>query len=122
MNQEAKKWIANKVRSEIVGMCCNISNACGHKHPIVLKDLSNSRYLSLDKSHNEEIEKSLNKMKFLLSNFGEFIDIDNIIEDHFLIKSNQNQWSTEGHRVTFKLYIKDALQLVRDEKLIEIGV
>lgn len=119
MNEEAKKWIGKKVRNEIIGLCCNISNNCAHTYPI--KRFTDSRFGSHIKTNND-IDRDLDKMKFLISNFGEFIDINNIVDDHFSIKANQNQWSSERNQEIFKLYINDALQLVRDEKLIEVGI
>jgi len=121
MNNEAKNWIKNKVISEIIGKCCNISNNCQHKHPIILRD-TNGKYPSMDIKTNDDTIKSFNKIKFLLYNFGDFMDVDNIVDEHFSIKKNQNQWSTESHIKTFKLYVRDALIEVRDNKLSEIGI
>lgn len=120
MKEEAKEWIGKKVRSEIIGLCCNISNNCGHKYPVVKR--TNRDNNSIDKRCNDEIDRDFENMRFLLSNFGEYIDIDNIVEDHFSVKANQNQWSTERHQTTFKLYINDGIQMTRDGKLIEIGI
>lgn len=119
MNIEARSWIKKKVVSEIIGNCCDISNNCQHKHPIVLRDL-NTRYPNMDKETNDRTIDSFNKIKFLLYNFGDFIDIDNLVDEHFSKKCNQNQWSTESHIRTFKLYVSDALVEVRDKKLCEL--
>lgn len=121
MKQKAKDWIKKKVLSEITGNCCSLSNDCEHKYPIVLRTLD-TRYPDMDRKTNENIIKSFNKIKFLLYNFGEFIDVDNVIDDFYSREKNQNHWYTEEHVKTFKLYVRDALVEVRDNKLEDIGI
>ncbi len=108
MKKEAKEWVRVKVMSEIIGICCDISNAHGHKYPF--------------KDYTYYDSRSYQKLLFLLSNFSDFIDIYNIVDDHYSINGNRSQWSTEYHKATFKLYINHAIGDVRQIRLNEIGV
>jgi len=107
MTEEAKIWIGKKVTYDIIGNCCEISNLCSHTYPLVVKD------------HNKvNVEKDLNKIKFLLINFMEYINPDTMIDDFYSKIENRNQWWGQRHH--FKLYVKDVVQTIRDEKLKEL--
>jgi hypothetical protein len=117
MEEIAKIWLRDKVTSEIIGTCCEISNECGHIYPFVYrKDGWGSK---------ESIYLKLSKIAMLLHNFQDYINIDTVIDDYFernskLPREKQNHWCTPSHYKEFKSFVKEAKIIVRDSKISDI--
>lgn len=114
MDNKAKKWLTKKVMSDIVGSCCEISNLCGHKYPFDKMILEKTTIKPL--THGELINKELNKIAMLLTNFPEYVNHETVIDDYFNM-DKQSHWGTESHIRDFKCFVKESLSIMRDNKL-----
>jgi len=122
MEDNAKKWLTNKVMRDIIGCCCEISNLCGHKYPFD-KTRWNENYIGKSTpTYGEMINNNLDKIVMLLVNFSEYVNHKTVIDDYFnedkkLPRDKQNHWSSEEHIRDFKCFVKEALVKARDSKL-----
>lgn len=106
INEESETWVRNRVILDIIGHCCDIANKDPNRHEhskIELKDL-----------------KPYIKIKFLLKNFSPILNVDTLVDDFYSKASNDSQWNTDIDKNDFKLYIRMALEDVRDLKINDI--
>lgn len=121
MEEKAKKWLINQIRSSVIRCCCEVSNLCGHKYPFD-EELLKRDYIVVKATYGELIDKNLSKISMLLDNFHEYINKDTIIDDYFTKdklkpRDKQNHWGTDAHIRDFKLFIKEATHRNRDIKI-----
>lgn len=123
MEEVAKRWLKNKVTGEIIGICCDISNMCGHKYPFTA-DIDRIKFDGIG-TYRDSINNNLSKISMLCFNFKDYINIDTVVDDYFIEdrkkpKEKQNHWGTESHIKVFKCFVNESKLLMRDRVISNI--
>jgi hypothetical protein len=68
LSQEAQIWLIKKVKYDMISLCCDIANKDIERHTTgsELNDI-----------------KAFIKLKFLIKNFGEFLDVNSLVDECF---------------------------------------
>jgi len=102
LNDDSIEYLRGKVMIDIIGNCCSISNSM----TLIKFDINKS--------------KEFNKLKFLIKNFSNIVNIQTVVDDFYNNPKNESHWNTKLNREEFKSYITQALESTRDEKLNEL--
>lgn len=103
LSQEAQIWLIKKVKSDIIGLCCDIANKDVERH-----------------STGSELNdiKAFIKLKFLIKNFGEFIDVNGLVDEWSQSGGGEiSHWNSPDSIKAFKRYI---LTANRESKLNQV--
>ncbi len=125
MEEVAKRWLKKKVSGEIIGICCDISNMCGHKYPFTTDIVDRISYYNGIGTYRDVINGKLSTMSMLFFNFQDYINIETIIDDYFIEDKKlpigkQSHWGTESHIKVFKCLVNESKLLMRDRVLSNI--